>query len=144
MKDCKIREFACLALCAMAAVASCAATAASQMPGAEIRNRTWDRLSEKGMRNGRPDVKLLSADEVAALAGRWNKAVAARLDAFPGLKGLGLVESNGPQNYVNWERMRRELPYPDAPMTRTRNGLFELGDGYWNKSGGVLSFRNSV
>ena len=74
MKDCKIRKFACLALCAMAAVASCAASAAGQMPGAEIRNRTWDRLSEKGM----------------------------------------------------------------------RNGLFELGDGYWNKSGGVLSSRNSV
>ena len=139
MKDCKIRKFACLALCAMAAVASCDASAAGQMPGAEIRNRTWDRLSEKGMHNGRPDMKLLSADEVAALAGRWNKAVAARLDAFPGLKGLGLVESNGPQNYVNWERMRRELPYPDAQWTRTRNGLFELDSDYWKKSGGVLS-----
>lgn len=68
----------------------------------------------------------------------WNKAVAARLDAFPGLKGLGLVESNGAQNYVNWEKMRRALPYPDAPWTRTRNGLFELGSDYWKKSGGVL------
>ena len=68
----------------------------------------------------------------------WNKAVAARLDVFPGLKGLGLVESNGEQNYVNWERMRRALPYPDAPWTRTKNGLFELDADYWNKSGGVL------
>ena len=70
MKYCKIREFACLALCAMSAVASCAASVAGQMPGAEIRNRTWDRLSEKGMRNGRPEVKMLSADEVASLVDR--------------------------------------------------------------------------
>ena len=61
----------------------------------------------------------------------WNKAVAARLDAFPGLKGLGLVETNGEQNYVNWERMRTALPRPDAPWTRTRRGCFELDETYW-------------
>lgn len=68
----------------------------------------------------------------------WNKAVAARLDPFPGIKGLGLVESNGEQNYVNWQAMRRDLPYPDAPWTRTEGGLFVLDDDYWRKSGGVL------
>ena len=74
----------------------------------------------------------------------WNKAVAARLDAFPGIKGLGLVETNGAQNYVNWEKMRRALPYPDAPWTRTRNGLFELDADYWKKSGGVLCSRRTT
>ena len=69
----------------------------------------------------------------------WNKAVAARLDPFPGIKGLGLVETNGEQNYVNWEKMRQELPYPDAPWTRTQNGLFNLDEDYWRKSGGVLA-----
>ena len=68
----------------------------------------------------------------------WNKAVAARLDAFPGIKGLGLVESNGEQNYVNWEKMRYQLSYPDASWTRTQNGLFNLDEDYWRKSGGIL------
>jgi hypothetical protein len=41
-----------------------------QVTGAEVRNRTWDRLSEKGLRDGRSDVKVLAADEVSALGGR--------------------------------------------------------------------------
>ena len=71
----------------------------------------------------------------------WNKAVAARLDPFPGLRGLGLVETNGGQNYVNWDRMRREaLPDPDAPWTRAERGVFELGEAYWNRHffGGII------
>ena len=43
----------------------------------------------------------------------WNKAVAARLAPFPGL-GLGLLETNGHQNYRNWEAMRAHLPTPAA------------------------------
>ncbi len=68
----------------------------------------------------------------------WNKAVASRLPAFPGLGNLGLVESNGHQNYVDWEQMREDLAWPDAPWTRTRNGVFELDDDYWARSGGIL------
>ena len=87
----------------------------------------------------RRGVPCFCADlTVSPVMVEWNKAVAARLDAFPGLKGLGLVETNGAQNYVNWEAMRRALPYPDAPWTRTRNGLFELDADYWSKSGGLL------
>ena len=69
----------------------------------------------------------------------WNKAVAARLAAFPGIGNMGLVESNGRQNYVDWEIMRRDLPYPDAPWTHVRGGVFELDEDYWEKSGGVLA-----
>lgn len=91
----------------------------------------------------RRGVPCFCADlTVSPVMVEWNKAVAARLDAFPGLRGLGLVESNGAQNYVNWEKMRRALPYPDAPWTRTRNGLFELDADYWKKSGGVLHPEN--
>jgi len=70
----------------------------------------------------------------------WNKAVAARLDAFPGLRGLGLVETNGEQNYVNWRTMRAELPQPDAPWTRTVRGTFGLDETYWQKPffGGIV------
>jgi len=61
----------------------------------------------------------------------WNKAVAARLDAFPGLRGLGLVETNGEQNYTNWAAMRAELPAPSASWTRVSRGTFDLDETYW-------------
>lgn len=50
----------------------------------------------------------------------WNRAVAERLPQFPGLGDLGLLESNGAQNYRNWERMRRDVPKGGlfAPMPR--------------------------
>ena len=68
----------------------------------------------------------------------WNKAVAARLPAFPGIGDLGLVETNGHQNFRNWETMRRDLAYPDAHWTRTERGVFECDADYWAKSGGIL------
>ena len=68
----------------------------------------------------------------------WNKAVAARLAPFPGL-GLGLLETNGHQNYRNWEAMRAHLPAPEAPWTRPQRGVFELDADYYARSGGVLA-----
>ena len=86
----------------------------------------------------RRGVPCFCADlTVSPVLVEWNKAVAARLDAFPGLKGLGLVETNGAQNYVNWEKMRQDLPYPNAVWTRPRQGIFDLDADYWAKSGGV-------
>jgi L-alanine-DL-glutamate epimerase-like enolase superfamily enzyme len=68
----------------------------------------------------------------------WNKAVAARLDPFPGL-GIGLVETNGHQNYRNWETMFGYHPYNGASWTKTRDGVFDLDDDYYDKSGGILT-----
>ena len=68
----------------------------------------------------------------------WNKAVAARLDAFPGIRGIGLVETNGEQNYVNWERMRLSLSRPDAAWTRARGGVFELDADSWDAVGALF------
>lgn len=68
----------------------------------------------------------------------WNKNVAARLSPFPGL-GLGLVESNGHQNYRNWATMKSYHPNPDATWANTREGVFELNDDYYTKSGGIFS-----
>lgn len=68
---------------------------------------------------------------VSPLMVEWNKAVSARLDAFPGVRGFGLVETNGGQNYVNWRTMRDELPDPAAPWTQTVQGVFELNERYW-------------
>ncbi|MCQ2390704.1 MAG: L-alanine-DL-glutamate epimerase [Kiritimatiellae bacterium] len=68
----------------------------------------------------------------------WNKAVAARLPAFPGLGDLGLVETNGHQNFRNWETMRKDLPYPSAHWSRTEKGVFECDKDWYAKSGGML------
>jgi L-alanine-DL-glutamate epimerase-like enolase superfamily enzyme len=74
---------------------------------------------------------------VSPLLVEWNKAVAARLAAFPGL-GLGLVETNGHQNYRNWEMLRARHPAPQAPWTRTQRGVFELDADYYARSGGIF------
>lgn len=67
----------------------------------------------------------------------WNKAVAARLAPFPGLN-MGLLETNGHQNYKNWNDMVSYHPYPDASWRKTREGLFFLDPDYYEKSGGIF------
>jgi hypothetical protein len=74
---------------------------------------------------------------VSPLLVEWNKAVAARLAPFPGL-GLGLLETNGHQNYRNWETMRGYHPRAAAPWARTQRGVFELEADYYAQSGAVL------
>jgi L-alanine-DL-glutamate epimerase-like enolase superfamily enzyme len=71
----------------------------------------------------------------------WNKNVAARLDPFPGL-GTGLLETNGHQNYKNWTTMESYHPYKDAMWRKTQNGVFNLDDDFYNKSGGILTDSN--
>jgi L-alanine-DL-glutamate epimerase-like enolase superfamily enzyme len=68
----------------------------------------------------------------------WNKNVAARLDPFPGL-GTGLLETNGHQNYKNWEKMESYHPYTDARWRKTIDGVFHLSEDFYNKSGGILT-----
>ncbi|MGH7944673.1 MAG: enolase C-terminal domain-like protein [Opitutaceae bacterium] len=67
----------------------------------------------------------------------WNKNVAARLAPFPGI-GLGLLETNGHQNYRNWESMRNHLPAANASWTRTLRGVFKLGSDFYARSGGIF------
>jgi L-alanine-DL-glutamate epimerase-like enolase superfamily enzyme len=68
----------------------------------------------------------------------WNKVVAARLAPFPGL-GLGLLETNGHQNYRNWDTMVGYHPYPDAEWRKTKDGVFNLDEDYYQKSGGIFT-----
>ena len=74
---------------------------------------------------------------VSPLLVEWNKNVAARLAPFPGL-GIGLIETNGHQNYRNWETMRGYQPRAGAPWARTQRGVFELDADYYAQSGAVL------
>lgn len=68
----------------------------------------------------------------------WNKNVAARLTSFPGLDNLGLLETNGHQNYADWQTMQQHHPHADAEWTKTTNGVFELGTDFYEKSGGMF------
>ncbi|MDD2599682.1 MAG: mandelate racemase/muconate lactonizing enzyme family protein [Kiritimatiellae bacterium] len=86
------------------------------------------------------DVPCFCADlTVNPILIEWNKNVAARLDPFPGLDGLGLLEANGHQNYKNWEAMRSRHPYPDAAWSHTRQGVFNLDSDFYDKSGGIFA-----
>jgi len=67
----------------------------------------------------------------------WNKNVAARLPAFPGVRG-GLIESNGAENYGRWLQMLAEHPCAGAPWLAARAGAFHLDDDYWHQSGGIF------
>lgn len=69
----------------------------------------------------------------------WNKIVASRLDAFPGIKGgLGLVESNGHQNYSEWNKMLTYNPTANKSWAQVNQGVFNLDADYFAESGGIF------
>lgn len=68
----------------------------------------------------------------------WNKNVAARLNSFPGLGNLGLLESNGHQNYKNWNTMMSYHPKKDASWVKVKNGVYDLNDEYYRTGGGIF------
>jgi L-alanine-DL-glutamate epimerase-like enolase superfamily enzyme len=67
----------------------------------------------------------------------WNRNVAARLSPFPGIN-LGLLETNGHQNYKNWETMKGYCPCKDASWAQTKEGIFDLNSDFYAKSGGIF------
>jgi hypothetical protein len=67
----------------------------------------------------------------------WNKNLTARLMPFPGI-GMGFMETNGDMNYRNWKNMLGYHPLSGASWTKARNGVFELNDDYYKRSGGIL------
>ncbi|MDR2915907.1 MAG: hypothetical protein LBV74_13945 [Tannerella sp.] len=68
----------------------------------------------------------------------WNKNIAARLKSFPGLDHVGLVESNGHQNYANWDVMGTYLPQYKASWVKVNNGFYNTGKDYYKQSGGIF------
>jgi L-alanine-DL-glutamate epimerase-like enolase superfamily enzyme len=67
----------------------------------------------------------------------WNKNVAARLDPLPGVK-IGVLESNGAQNYRNWEVMKSYHPANGASWIEPVDGVFDLGDDFYAAGGGIF------
>ncbi len=68
----------------------------------------------------------------------WNKNVAARLAAWDEFPGMGLMENNGHQNYRDWQEMLSYHPYADADWVKAQDGVFRLGENFYQKSGGIF------
>ncbi|NSW90994.1 MAG: L-alanine-DL-glutamate epimerase [Firmicutes bacterium] len=67
----------------------------------------------------------------------WNKNVAARLAPLPGMK-IGVLESNGHQNYARWQKMKEYHPCYGKKWIETDRGLYNLDDNFYSLSGGIL------
>ncbi len=67
----------------------------------------------------------------------WNKNVAARLAPLPGMK-IGVLETNGHQNYRHWGKMRSYHPCRNADWAQIDRGLFKLNDDFYARSGCFL------
>ena len=67
-----------------------------------------------------------------------NKNIASRLPLFPGMK-VGILESNGKQNYRNWEKMKTYDPlYKKYPSVDCVNGIFNIEESMFNTSFGIF------
>lgn len=85
------------------------------------------------------DIPCFCADlTVNPILVEWNKNVAARLKAFPGLDNLGLLESNGHQNYKNWDTMMSYHPRKEASWTKVNQGLYLLDKEFYRSGGGIF------
>ncbi len=62
----------------------------------------------------------------------WNMSVAASLPHINGLN-TGIVESNGIQNYVNWQAQEEKCPTPNANFRKLNGGVYNIGDDFLNK-----------
>jgi len=60
----------------------------------------------------------------------WNKQFASRLDPLPTLK-IGVVDSNGHQNYVNWQSLLNALPEDSSGSREVKDGKFHLNSSYF-------------
>lgn len=68
----------------------------------------------------------------------WNKNIAARIPPLPGIK-LGIMESNGGQNYAAWEKMKTYHPlYGKLPLDPEK-GVYHLTEDYYNLCGGIFA-----
>jgi len=68
----------------------------------------------------------------------WNKTIAARLPAFPEMPGLGLQETNGWQNYKNWEAMKMKHPSKNSNWIDSIDGVYDTGEEFMTQSGGIF------
>ena len=68
----------------------------------------------------------------------WNQNVAARLPKLPGMR-VGVVESNGRQNYTNWQQMQIYHPAVGSLWLTPEKGIYKLDEEFFNGSGGIFA-----
>ena len=86
----------------------------------------------------RAGVPMFCADlTVGPIQVDWNKSFASRLAPLPGMK-IGVVETNGHQNYARWQTLQGYHPRAGAEWMNVRDGCFELNDDFYACSGGML------
>lgn len=84
------------------------------------------------------DVVCFCADlTVNPLLVEWNKNIAARLKTLPEMK-IGLIESNGEQNYLHWEKLYDFHPCKNSEYVRCKNGIYTLNNEFYKNSGGIF------
>ncbi len=75
---------------------------------------------------------------VNPILAEWNRNVAARLEALPGLEA-GLMETNGDQFYAAWERMTGYHPAAGKAWIEASEGVYCLDDEFYTTGGGIFS-----
>jgi len=109
-------------------------TAVALKPIAKTMSMTFAMIAEAGKRG----IPCFCADlTVNPFMVDINKNYAARLAALPGMK-VGVLESNGHQNYVDWQKMMEAHPSYPAAWIGAKNGSFKLDERFWEISGGIF------
>jgi L-alanine-DL-glutamate epimerase-like enolase superfamily enzyme len=67
----------------------------------------------------------------------WNKNIAARLPALPGLSS-GILESNGEDHYARWKDLVAQHPAAGAPWISADRGFYPTGEEFFRCSGGIF------
>lgn len=67
----------------------------------------------------------------------WNKNVAARIATLPEMN-VGILESNGKQNYMNWEEMRKYSPSYGKTYSVENKGIYRLNGDFYKESANIF------
>ena len=79
-------------------------------------------------------VQCFCADlTVNPLMVQWNKNFAARLPLIQGMK-IGVVESNGAQNYINWQQLKEYVPGGYG----NDDTIYNLDENFYTSNGGIF------
>jgi L-alanine-DL-glutamate epimerase-like enolase superfamily enzyme len=94
------------------------------------------RMIAEAMRLGA--IVLVSDSSCTPLMLDWNKNVAARLPALPGMK-FGLMEMNGNQHYAQWDRLLAQHPAAGHSWLKPERGIFRLPAQFYKQGGGIFA-----
>jgi L-alanine-DL-glutamate epimerase-like enolase superfamily enzyme len=83
-------------------------------------------------------VPMFCADlTVGPIQVDWNKTFASRLAPLPGMT-IGVVETNGHQNYKRWSTLQSYHPCNGNPWMQVNDGCFALEEEFFARSGGIF------